>query len=81
LVATERLLPSSRVGVPVVAAVAAGALKATPWTLPRKPKARMPVTFRVKLVAKEVPAGTTSIVEFWALAGMTPALDNVSISK
>ena len=41
----------------------------------------MPVTFRVKLVAKEVPAGTTSIVEFWALAGMTPALDNVSISK
>jgi len=34
-----------------------------------------------KLVAKEVPAGTTIIVEFWALAGTTPALDNVSISK
>jgi hypothetical protein len=34
-----------------------------------------------KLVAKEVPAGTKLIVEFWALAGTTPALDNVSISK
>ena len=34
-----------------------------------------------KLVAKEVPAGTKIIVEFWALAGTTPALDNVSISK
>lgn len=34
-----------------------------------------------KLVAKGVPAGTKIIVEFWALAGTTPALDNVSISK
>jgi hypothetical protein len=34
-----------------------------------------------KLVAKEVPAGTKLVVEFWALAGTTPALDNVSISK
>jgi hypothetical protein len=34
-----------------------------------------------KLVAKEVPAGTKIIVEFWALAGTTPALDNVTISK
>ena len=41
----------------------------------------MPVTFHVKFVAKEVPTGTTIIVEFWALAGTTPALDNVAISK
>jgi hypothetical protein len=41
----------------------------------------MPVTFYVKFVAKEVPTGTTIIVEFWARAGMTPALDNVAISK
>ena len=41
----------------------------------------MPVTFHVKLVAKEVSAGTTIIVEFWALAGTTPALENVAISK
>lgn len=34
-----------------------------------------------KVVAKGVPAGTKIIVEFWALAGTTPALDNVSISK
>lgn len=34
-----------------------------------------------KLVAKGVPAGTKIIVEFWALAGTTPALDNVAISK
>ena len=37
--------------------------------------------FCVKFVAKEVPTGTTIIVEFWARAGMTPALDNVAISK
>jgi len=34
-----------------------------------------------KLVAKGVPTGTKIIVEFWALAGTTPALDNVTISK
>lgn len=34
-----------------------------------------------KLVAKGVPAGTKIIVEFWALTGTTPALDNVAISK
>lgn len=34
-----------------------------------------------KLEAKEVPAGTKVFVQFWAMAGTTPALDNVSISK
>jgi len=34
-----------------------------------------------KLEAKQVPAGTTIIAEFWSLGGTTPALDNVSISK
>lgn len=32
-----------------------------------------------KLVAKNVPAGTKIILEFWATSGTTPALDNVTV--
>ena len=34
-----------------------------------------------KLVAKNVPAGTKIIVEFWATGDTKPGLDNISISK